>query len=238
MLVDGIAYLFESDTGKLVLGYYYRRKRIQERYDKLYGKKSRAKRKILRKLKEGKKKHDIRWKIANIVVRTAYEKQYAIILEKLGKRVANNMITGIKDKQLRHRIFQASFRGIQRAIEEKAREYGVPIVYVNPRNTSKLCPTHGAPIIYSDGSRIGKCSKGGELWHRDVVACWNLLFKALRGDGSAAPSSAGLELVDVRPVPLASNATHDPATLPKGLWARWKTLPQIQHATVLNKTMR
>ena len=118
---------------KLVLGYYYHRKKVQERYDKLYGKKSRIKKKVLSKLKERKKKQDIKWKIVNIIVKTAYERGYAIVLEKLGKRVANNMVKRIRDKQLRHRIFQASFRGIQKAIEEKAKEYGVPIIYVNQR---------------------------------------------------------------------------------------------------------
>ena len=222
MLVDGIAYLFETNTEKLVLGYYYRRKKVQEKYDKLYGKKSRSK-KILRKLKEKKKKLDIKWKVANIIVKTAYEKRYAIVLEKLGKRPANSMIAKIKNKQLRHRIFQASFRGIQKAIEEKAKEYGVPIIYVNPKNTSRICPVHNASIIYSNGSRIGKCSKGGEIWHRDVVACWNLLLKTLRGDGSYAPSPAGLN-VDGSLVPLGSTATHDPIGIPKTLWARWNSL--------------
>jgi len=70
------------------------------------------------------KKQGFRWKLANIIVMTAYEKRYAIVLEKLGKKPAQNMIKRVKDKQLRHRIFQTSFRGIQRAIEEKAREYG------------------------------------------------------------------------------------------------------------------
>ena len=237
MLVDGVAFLFETDMERIILGYYYRKKRIQERYDKLYGVKSRIKRKVLRKLKERKKKLDIKWKIANTIVKTAYEKQYAIVLEKLSKRVANNMIKRIKDKQLRHRIFQASFRGIQRAIEEKARGHGVPVIYVNPRNTSKLCPIHNVPINYNNGSRIGKCSKGCELWHRDVVACWNLLLKALRSDGSYALNSAGSN-IDVRLVPLASNATHDPIGISKSLWARWKSLPQIQYATVLNKMKR
>ena len=237
ILVDGVAYLFETNIERLVLGYYYRRKKVQEKYDRPYGRKSRIKKKIMRKLKERKKKLDIRWKIANIIVRVAYEKRYAIVLEKLGKRVADSMIARIGDKQLRHRIFQASFRGIQRAIEEKAREYGVPVIYVNPKNTSKLCPVHNTPITYDNGSRIGKCPKGGELWHRDIVACWNLLLRALRGDGSLAPSPVGHSL-DVRPVPLASNATHDPTTLPRGLWARWKSLPLIQNATILNKMKR
>jgi len=237
MLVDGVAYLFETNTEKLVLGYHYRRKRIQEKYDRLYGVKSRAKRKVLEKLKERKKKSDIRLKIANIIVRTAYKKRYAIVLEKLGRRPANNMIKRIRDKQLRHRIFQASFKGIQKAIEREAKEYGVPVVYVNPRNTSKLCPVHNAPINYN-GSRMGKCSKGGEIWHRDVVACWNLLFRARLGDGSGAPSPSGLLPVDGGPVPLGPTATHDPATLPRGLWARWKSLPQTQYAIVLNELKR
>jgi len=56
------------------------------------------------------------------------------------------------------------------------KEHGVSIVYVNPKNTSRLCPIHNAPITYSNGSRVGKCNKGKELWHRDVVACWNLFF--------------------------------------------------------------
>ncbi len=192
ILVDGTAYLFETDMEKLVLGYYYRRKSVQEKYDKLHGSSSRVKRKVLRKLKERKKKSDIKWKIANIVVRTAHEKQHAIVLENLGKKAADSMIEKIKDAQLRHRIFQASFRGIQNAIREKAREYGVPVVPVSPRNTSKLCPLHNSHIDYDkahdDSSRVGKCSVGGELWHRDVAACWNILFRALRGDGSDAPS--------------------------------------------------
>jgi len=90
------------------------------------------------------------------------------------------LIARIKDKQLRQRIFQAPFRGIQRAIEEEAKEHGVTVIYVNPKNTSRLCPVHDTPINYNNSSRIGKCGKGGELWHRDVVACWNLLLKALR----------------------------------------------------------
>ena len=237
MLVDGIAYLFETNTEKLVLGYYYRRRKIQEKYDKLYGVKSRIKRRVLRKLNERKKKLDIKWKIANIIVKTAYEKEYAIILEKLGKHVANNMVKRIRDKQLRHRIFQASFKGIQKAIEEKAKEYGVPVIFVDPKNTSKLCPIHKAPINYNNGTRLGRCSKGGELWHRDVVACWNLLLKALRGDGSYAPSPAGLN-VDVSPMPLGMKATHDPIRVAKPAWARWKSLevtlnnPNLQGMTL------
>jgi transposase len=133
------------------------------------------------------------------------------------------MINHIGDDQLRHRVYQASFKGVQRAIEEKAREYSVPVIYVDPRNTSKMCPIHSALIIYRNGSRVGRCSKGGELWHRDVVACYNLLLKARLGDGSNAPSLGGL-VVDGSPVPLGSTAAHDPTVVTRALWARWKSL--------------
>jgi len=223
VLVDGSIYLFETGFRDIVLGYYYRRKSIQEKYDGLYGVKSRIKKRALRKLKERKRKNDLRWKLANIIVRVARERQYAVVLERLGRNPAREMINHVRDGQLRHRIFQASFKGVQRAIEKKARENGIPAIRVDPRNTSRLCPLHSSLIVYSNGSRIGRCSAGSELWHRDVVACWNLLLKALRGDGSGAPSPVKLAL-DGSHVPFGSIATHDPTPIAHGVWARWKSL--------------
>jgi IS605 OrfB family transposase len=223
VLIDGEVYLFETGFRDIVLGYYYRRKRIQERYDKLCGANCRVKRRVLRGLKERGKKSDLKWKLANIVVRVAREKQYAVVLEGLGEEPAKEMVNSVKDDQLRHRIYQASFKGVHRAIEEKAREHGIPVVHVDPRNTSRMCPAHNAKIVYSNGCRIGRCSKGGELWHRDVAACYNLLLKARLGDGSHAPSLGGLG-VDGSPIPLGSTAAHDPTVVTKTLWARWKSL--------------
>ena len=223
-LVDGIAYLFETGIKEMTLGYYYRRKRINEKYDKIYGPGSRPARRIFRKLKERKRKNGIRWKLANIIVRAAYERRYAIVMERLGRRPAEGMLSHFKDPQLRHRIYQAAFRGLQRAIEEKARERGVPVIYVDPRNTSRLCPIHSAPIEY-DGSRLGRCTKGGETWHRDVAAVWNLFLRAARGDGSGAPSPAlALISVDGSRVPFGSTGPHEPTGVSKSLWARAKSL--------------
>jgi transposase len=136
------------------------------------------------------------------------------------------MINHIGDDQLRHRVYQASFKGVQRAIEEKAREHGVPVIYVDPRNTSRVCPIRNAPIAYRNGGRVSRCSKGGELWHRDVVACYNLLLRARLGDGGTAPSPGGLNLGG-SPVPLGSTAAHDPMLIAREAWARWKSLDAI-----------
>jgi IS605 OrfB family transposase len=225
VMIDQEVYLLETSFKDITLGYHYRRKMIQEKYDKLCGVKCKAKRRVLRKLREGERKADLRWKLANIIVRTAVERRSAIVLERLGKNPAKGMISHIKDAQLRHRIYQASFKGVQRAIEEKAREHGVPIVYVNPRNTSRMCPIHKAKIIYENGSRVGRCSKGGELWHREAVACHNLRLKASShlGDEGDAQSPGGSSL-DGSPMPLGSTATHEPTGIPKTLWTRWKSL--------------
>lgn len=94
-------------------------------------------------------------------------------------------------------------------------------MYVNPRNTSKLCPRHGAIIRYNDKSRIGTCSAGGEKWHRDVVVCLNLYLKALSGDVGNALSRSGFKL-DGSPVPLGSTATCEFTWVFRSMWTRWK----------------
>jgi len=226
VLIDGVVYLFETNLSRVTLGYYYRRKSVQERYDKVYGPGSRPARRVLRRLGSNERllKRDIRWKLAALIVREAARRQAAIVLERLGKEPAKSMIEHIKDPQLRHRIFQAAFKGIQRAIEEKAREHGVPVIYVNPKNTSRVCPMHGAKIVYGK-DRHGTCSKGGETWHRDVVACYNLLLRALGGDGGSAPSRLRAAIpVDGGPVPLGPTAAHEPTGVPRALWARWRSL--------------
>jgi len=58
------------------------------------------------------------------------------------------MIKDVKDKQLRLRIYRAAFSSMKNAIIEKAREFGVPVVLVNPSYTSTVCPVHGTKIVY------------------------------------------------------------------------------------------
>jgi len=226
VLIDGIVYLFETGLSRVTLGYYYRRKRVQEKYDSVYGPGSRPERKIFRRLGSNEKalKKEVRWKLAALIVREAARRQAAIVLERLGREPAKGMIERIKDPQLRHRVYQAAFKGIQKAVEEKAREYGVPVIYVDPRNTSRTCPIHGAEILYGK-DRHGVCSKGGETWHRDVAACYNLLLRALGGDGGSAPSRMrAFVAVDGGPVPLGPTAAHEPTGVPRALWARWRSL--------------
>jgi transposase len=88
------------------------------------------------------------------------------------------MIARYRNRQLRHRIYQGALKGELNAIIDKAREYGVPVLIVDPRNISKICPIHKATIEYGE-DRIGIYGKGGERWHREVVALINIYLKAL-----------------------------------------------------------
>ncbi|HWQ17277.1 MAG TPA: hypothetical protein VNL13_05545, partial [Sulfolobales archaeon] len=70
-----------------------------------------------------------------------------------------------------------------------------------------------------------------EKWHRDIAACYNLLLKALGGDGSNAPSHPGHNL-DGSPMPLGSTAAHEPTGIPRSLWARLKSLDIKEHKAI------
>ncbi|MDT7890062.1 MAG: zinc ribbon domain-containing protein [Desulfurococcales archaeon] len=41
-------------------------------------------------------------------------------------------------------------KGELNTIIDKAMEYGVPVLMVDPRNTSKICPIHNASIEYGE----------------------------------------------------------------------------------------
>jgi IS605 OrfB family transposase len=225
-LYEAFALILETDLAKTTLGYSYRKESIQRRN----GSDSRETRKAMKKLREGEKKRDYRMKTANLIVRDALRTRGVIVIERISGDDIRVMIAMYRNKQLRHRIYQSALKGELNAIIDKAREYGVPVLMVDPRNTSKICPIHNASIEYGE-DRIGICSKGGERWHREVVALINLYFKALEAlyEGSAQ-KGFGDPRVDGSPVPLGSTATGEPIEIPRSLWGRWKSLDNHRDA--------
>jgi len=211
VLVHGKPTLLETNTKRITLGYEYRRKAITTG-------RSTKDREVTRKLKglrERDKKVDVRRKLAKLIVKEAFESMSVIVLEDLPGRAPEHMINDVKDKQLRLRIYRSAFSSMKNAIIEKAREFGVPVLLVNPSHTSTVCPVHGTKIVYQpdggDAPRVGVCGKGKERWHRDVVALYNLKKRA----------------GDVSPVPLGSKESHDPPTLSG--WLRAKSLHSIMN---------
>ncbi|MEM0257113.1 MAG: transposase [Saccharolobus sp.] len=197
-LPDHKAITIVTNHSKIVLGYAYRRKAIQERYAHSL----RSLRVALRKLRERNVKKALRDKIASFIAKIAKKENAILVLEKLPKRFQEIVVkrNGLKSFDA-HRIMQSAIRGIQKRIVEKALEYGVKVEFVNPKNTSKTCPRCGSSLNLMTGNaqrrgwqpRVLKCKKCSFTHDRDVIAAWNIALK-----------------LDVSSMPWGSKGAHDP----------------------------
>jgi len=198
-------YILETGIKKITIGYARYREIVQSVKGNGYAGRAIHSR-------ERKRKRDIRLKIANIIANTAKSLNAVVVLEKLPKQCPRNMIRDVRDLALRHRIYQAGFRGMVKAVEEKCLERGVPVVKVDPRNTSSTCPFCGSKLMRGDAPRQLKCPKCGFRAGRDVVAVLNLEKKYLTSKG----------LVPLAPMP--SEPALEVAVLPMKEWVRRKSL--------------
>jgi len=161
------------------------------------------------------RKKDIRSKIANTVSVTARNLNAVIVLENLPEQCPRNMIRDVRNPALRHRIYQAGFRGVVKAIEEECLERGVPMAKVDPRNTSSTRPFCNSKLMRGNAPRQLKCPRYGFKAGRDVIATLNLEKKYLTLKG----------LVPLAPMP--SEPTPEVAVLSVKEWARRKSLDAI-----------
>jgi putative transposase len=122
------------------------------------------------------------------------------------------MIRDVKNSTLRHRIYQAEFIGMVRAVEEKCLEEGVPVARIDPKNTSSTCPLCGSKLMRGNAPRQLKCSRCRFEAGRDVIAVLNLEKKYLTYKG----------LMPLAPMP--NDPTPEVAVLPMKEWTRRKPL--------------
>ncbi|RLC74477.1 MAG: hypothetical protein DRI61_16540 [Chloroflexi bacterium] len=107
----------------------------------------------------------------------ALETCSAIALENL-----RHIRRGIKySRALNGRLHRWSFRKLQKTIEYKALESGIPVIYVDPRGTSKTRPRCRFKMSRDEG-RMLKCSCGLSM-DRDIVGSWNIRLKGLEALG-------------------------------------------------------
>ncbi len=114
-------------------------------------------------------------KFAKYIVLKARKTRSAIVLELLGKLWFNS---SQKSPSLADKLSRFAYRRLQLAIITKAMEYNVPIVFVNPRDTSSTCPRCGAKLEYIH--RLAVCRKCGFIADRDTVGAVNIYLKALK----------------------------------------------------------
>jgi putative transposase len=201
-------YILETGVKRITIGYARYREVVQSVKGNGY---------VCRAIhgREHKRKKDIRLKIANIVSNTARNLNAVVVLENLPEQCPRNMIKDVRDSVLRHRIYQAGFRGMVKAIEEKCLEKGVPVVKVDPRNTSSTCPYCNSKLMRGNAPRQLRCPKCGFRAGRDVIAVLNLEKKCLTPEG----------LVLLAPMP--SEPVLEVVVLPMKEWVRRKSLDAI-----------
>jgi len=176
--LDGV--LVEGDVAKTIKAEFPDIAIIQQRHHdrrKRLQKKKAHDRRTSRNLcrREGAREHrriDYRLhQVANSVLKFAEERRSAIVLEDL---------KGIRpkwNKELNRRIGLWPRRKLHQIIEYKAQWKGIPVVKVDPRNSSRTCPMCGR-IQYSRMGAEFKCECGWRL-DRHINASINLLQTAI-----------------------------------------------------------
>lgn len=174
-----------TDLGRLTRFYSDVRKELQESHlvgwkRKLPSKKGRE---LLRKFGRRKmhKRIDLQRKLAKRLVEVAEELNVTIVLEAVPKNF-NQKITEKRrknEKRLRNTLHNIGMNGFQKFVLEKAVEFGVPLVFVNPSYSSQICPRCGAFKVKPDDDalrrRVFECPVCGFSADRDFVAVLNLL---------------------------------------------------------------
>jgi len=124
-------------------------------------------------------------KFAKRLVLFALEKRHAITLEEL-----IGLIEELRsiNKQNRWRTMYLDYRTLQNAIITKAIEYNVPLYFIDPRGTSKLCYRCGAELVFY--GRLGICPKCGFIADRDKNASLNIHKRMWESLGSLLKAPA------------------------------------------------
>jgi hypothetical protein len=115
-LYEAFAAILKTDLARTTLGYSYRKENIQRRN----GSGSREARKAMKKLKEGKRKRNYRWKTASLMVGEAMRIRRVIDIERISGEDIGVIIARYRNKQLRHRMYQSALKGELNAIIDKA----------------------------------------------------------------------------------------------------------------------
>jgi len=107
------------------------------------------------------------------MVKVAKEYNALIVLEDLNK--LKNRVNG--SKRFNKRLSLWTYRRIQSYIHYKALLEGLPVAYIDPRNTSKTSPIGGELEFIN--YRWVKLPNG-VITTRDIIASWNLALRGLK----------------------------------------------------------
>jgi len=129
--------------------------------------------KLLKKIKnrESRVISDLNHKVSRKIVDIAIQQNAGIKLEKLDGIRNNRKHT----RSFKYNLNSWSFYQLQKFIEYKAKLNGIPITYVEPKNTSKECSRCGN-IGIMEGKSF-KCLTCGHVDHADANASFNIALR-------------------------------------------------------------
>ena len=115
-------------------------------------------------------------KYAKYLVLKARRMRAGIVLEDL-EELWNSISK--RNSTLAWRLSRFAYRKLLHAIITKCIEYNVPLILLNPRNTSTMCPKCGAKLNYNH--RLAICPNCKFTTDRDKVGALNIYLRALKG---------------------------------------------------------
>ena len=161
---DDFVERFETNEGIIRTRYFLKRRRIQS---KIRG--GELRRRLLEKYKgrERQRVREIYYKAAKKIIDKAVEVgAMVIVMEDL--RCFNWEDKG--SKELNGRLHRWGYRRFQQILEYQARLHGLNVKYVDPKNTSRICPVCGGELDPSqNGHRLRICQTCGLEEDRDCL---------------------------------------------------------------------
>ena len=161
-----------------------------EEIQKKYPKRWRYSKRILKRIRELHRKAkniviDESRKFAKRLVLFALKKKNAITLEEL-----TGLIEEMRsmNRQNRWKTLHLDYRTLQKAIVTKAIEYNVPIYFIDPRGTSKLCYRCGSELVFH--ARLVVCPRCGFIVDRDKNTSMNIYKRMWESLGSLPKAPA------------------------------------------------
>jgi putative transposase len=124
---------------------------------------------------------------AHKLSREIVNKYQVIALEKLNVKDMMSNQTKVFGHKLNKNISDVAWNQFMQFTTYKAAEAGRQVIFVNPRNTSKMCSRCGQLVEKTLADRVHRCSCGLIL-DRDENAAINILSSGLRGLGLAPGS--------------------------------------------------
>ena len=162
-------------SGKSVDKY---RKRMTRQRQQLQKIGTRAAKRKLKKIsrKQSRYQKDVNHCISKTIVTEAKRSRLAIALENL-----KGIRKGVKARKSgRARLHNWGFFQLKSFIEYKAKRFGVPVIFVDPKHTSQTCPECGAVSKKNRPDRdTFKCCSCGFSQPADNVAALNIRAKAI-----------------------------------------------------------